>query len=28
LGSALSFVLSAVQDEPAQLGDNGFIDLR
>ena len=28
LGKALSFVLSAVQDEPAQLGDNGFIDLR
>ena len=28
LGSALSFVLSAVQDEPARLGDNGFIDLR
>ncbi|MEG0184293.1 MAG: pyridoxamine 5'-phosphate oxidase family protein [Stenotrophomonas sp.] len=28
LGSALSFVLSAVQDEPAPLGDNGFIDLR
>ena len=28
LGKALSFVLSAVQDDPAQLGDNGFIDLR
>ncbi|MGE6334779.1 pyridoxamine 5'-phosphate oxidase family protein [Stenotrophomonas sp. NPDC077659] len=28
LGRALTFVLSAVQDEPAQLGDNGFIDLR
>ena len=28
LGTALSFVLSAVQDEPAALADNGFIDLR
>ena len=28
LGKALSFVLSAVQDEPARLGDNGFVDLR
>ncbi|AWH21048.1 pyridoxamine 5'-phosphate oxidase family protein [Stenotrophomonas sp. ZAC14D2_NAIMI4_6] len=28
LGKALSFVLSAVQDDPSQLGDNGFIDLR
>ncbi|WP_329859509.1 pyridoxamine 5'-phosphate oxidase family protein [Stenotrophomonas hibiscicola] len=28
LGKALSFVLSAVQDEPAALADNGFIDLR
>ncbi|WMJ68665.1 pyridoxamine 5'-phosphate oxidase family protein [Stenotrophomonas sp. 24(2023)] len=28
LGKALSFVLSAVQDGPAQLGDNGFVDLR
>ncbi|TFZ46149.1 general stress protein [Stenotrophomonas maltophilia] len=28
LGKALSFVLSAVQDEPGQLADNGFIDLR
>lgn len=28
LGTALSFVLSAVQDEPAPLADNGFIDLR
>ena len=27
LGKALNFVLSAVQDEPAQLADNGFIDL-
>lgn len=28
LGKALSFVLSAVQDEPGRLGDNGFVDLR
>ena len=28
LGRALSFVLSAVQDEPSHLGDNGFVDLR
>ena len=28
LGKALSFVLSAVQDEPSRLGDNGFVDLR
>lgn len=28
LGKALSFVLSAVQDKPARLGDNGFVDLR
>lgn len=28
LGKALTFVLSAVQDEPGQLADNGFIDLR
>ncbi len=28
LGKALSFVLSAVQDEPTRLGDNGFVDLR
>ena len=28
LGTALNFVLSAVQDEPAPLADNGFIDLR
>ncbi|HDS1140067.1 TPA: pyridoxamine 5'-phosphate oxidase family protein [Stenotrophomonas maltophilia] len=28
LGTALNFVLSAVQDEPASLADNGFIDLR
>lgn len=28
LGTALSFVLSAMQDEPATLADNGFIDLR
>jgi len=28
LGRALSFVLSAVQDEPGQLADNGFVDLR
>lgn len=28
LGTALSFVLSAVQDEPAALADNGFVDLR
>ncbi|WP_182655488.1 pyridoxamine 5'-phosphate oxidase family protein [Stenotrophomonas lacuserhaii] len=28
LGRALSFVLSAVQDEPSRLGDNGFVDLR
>ncbi len=28
LGKALTFVLSAVQDEPAALADNGFIDLR
>ncbi len=28
LGRALSFVLSAVQDEPGRLADNGFVDLR
>lgn len=28
LGKALSFVLSAVQDDPGPLGDNGFVDLR
>lgn len=28
LGRALTFVLSAVQDEPGQLADNGFVDLR
>ena len=28
LGRALSFVLSAVQDEPSRLADNGFVDLR
>ncbi|KAG0920462.1 hypothetical protein G6F32_015590 [Rhizopus arrhizus] len=28
LGKALTFVLSAVQDEPRQLADNGFIALR
>lgn len=28
LGKALSFVLSAVQDDPGRLGDNGFVDLR
>lgn len=28
LGKALAFVLSAVEDEPKALGDNGFVDLR
>jgi len=28
LGKALSFVLSAVEDEPTRLADNGFVDLR
>lgn len=28
LGEALSFVLSAVEDEPGRLADNGFVDLR
>ena len=28
LGKALAFVLSAVEDEPDRLGDNGFVDLR
>jgi len=28
LGKALAFVLSAVEDEPSRLGDNGFVDLR